>query len=395
VGWLVVDPQWRILETVGPPDQDSSSAEPTADTLAWVVPPEPSGGIADRVTGRAGLGGGPHAAIAVRLQGSAGYVVAHRPLASVGVAPATLSRSLLATFAIAWLWTSSVMVVVTYLILMKLRDRLAEKHRRNEVESLRNMQSLVRTRDAVILGLASLVESRDEITGRHVERVSYYSSRLAVAASRHPKFSDAVTEEFIRHIAISSMLHDIGKVGVEDWVLFKPGKLTEGERSRIKRHSLLGAACLERIEQLLGASPVIRMGKEIARWHHERWDGEGYPDGLAGEQIPLAARIVALADVYEALTSLRNYKPPFPHERCVEIIRSEAGKQFDPDLVEAFLTVEESFRQFACQSNEPALAGLGPTAPESDPTSALECSGLVAAMKVIDENWTVPTGTPC
>jgi response regulator RpfG family c-di-GMP phosphodiesterase len=148
-------------------------------------------------------------------------------------------------------------------------------------------------------------------------------------------------------IGISSALHDIGKVGVEDSILLKPGKLTDVERFRIQIHTTLGGDCIRQIEQRLGNSNFLQMAREIAFFHHERWDGEGYPHKLKGEEIPLSARIVAIADTYDAMAVKRVYKEAYPHEVCVDRIRREAGQQFDPDLVEVFLAIEQQFRDIA------------------------------------------------
>jgi response regulator RpfG family c-di-GMP phosphodiesterase len=142
-------------------------------------------------------------------------------------------------------------------------------------------------------------------------------------------------------------LHDIGKVALEDSVLLKPGELTSNERFRMQLHVEVGAESIREIERRLGTSNFLEMAREIANSHHERWDGSGYPAGLAGEQIPLAARIVAIADVYDALSARRVYKEAFPHSECVEIIRKEAGKQFDPELVRIFLVAAPQFEEIA------------------------------------------------
>jgi putative two-component system response regulator len=143
------------------------------------------------------------------------------------------------------------------------------------------------------------------------------------------------------------VLHDIGKVGLEDNVLLKPGRLNAEERSRMQEHTLVAGDCLREIEQRLGASNFLQTAREIALYHHERWDGNGYPMGLSGEEIPLSARIVTVADVYDALSSKRVYKDAFPHDECVRLIREGAGTQFDPDLVRVFLSIEAEFAAIA------------------------------------------------
>ncbi len=160
---------------------------------------------------------------------------------------------------------------------------------------------------------------------------------FATALSRYPRYRNVVTHEFARVIEASVALHDIGKVGVEDAILLKRGRLTDAQRARTESHTTIGGKCLKEIEQRLGRSNFLQMAREITLYHHEHWDGSGYPDGLAGEDIPLAARIVSIVDVYEALSSKRVYKEAFPHDQCVAMIREQAGRQFDPGLVEVFL----------------------------------------------------------
>jgi len=205
------------------------------------------------------------------------------------------------------------------------------------------MQALVRTRDTIIFGLAKLAESRDPVTGQHLERIALFSTKLAAAMRREKEYRQVVTPSFVHLIGISSALHDIGKVGIEDSILLKPRLLTDAERQRIQEHTLIGSDCLRQMEQRLGASNFLQMANEITLYHHERWDGAGYPHGLAGEDIPLAARIVAIADVYDALASERVYKSAAPHDDCVKFIKENSGTQFDPKLVEVFLKIEAQF----------------------------------------------------
>jgi putative two-component system response regulator len=255
------------------------------------------------------------------------------------------------------------------------------KQQQSDGESLQRTQDLVRTRDAVIFGLAKLAESRDPDTGQHLERISHYSTRLASALRRHPRYRDAVTPAFVRLIGISSALHDIGKVGVEDAILLKPDKLTADERARMQEHTLAAGECLKEIERRLAASNFLQMAREIALYHHEWWNGSGYPARLAGEQIPLAARIVAIADVYDALSVRRVYKEALSHRTCVAMIQAEAGTHFDPHLVEVFLQIEPQFqeiaRQFADSSNEVR---------EPQSRTSVEAMNSRAAEAVLPEN---------
>ena len=250
-------------------------------------------------------------------------------------------------FPLSFLWIAGTQAVCAWLMLQRMFGAHSLKEQQSQEENLRTARELVRTRDAVIFGLAKLAESRDPDTGHHLERIALYSTRLAQAARRHSKFRDIISPQFVRTIGISSALHDIGKVGVEDAILLKPGTLTEQERHRVQVHAALGGDCIRQIERRLGNSTFLSMAREIALYHHERWDGEGYPHGLKAEDIPLAARIVAVADVYDALSVKRIYKDALPHEVCVDKIRREAGRQFDPELVEVFLSIEPQIAEIA------------------------------------------------
>ena len=245
---------------------------------------------------------------------------------------------------LAFAWIAALQAAVAYLVLTRAQDQnLREKTRAARI-SLQRHNDLLRTRDAVIFGLAKLAESRDPDTGNHLERIAVYSTRLATALRRNPRYRCQLTPAFVKLIGISSALHDIGKVGIEDSILLKPGQFAEQERLVMQMHAVIGGKCIREIESQLGRSNFLQMAREITFCHHERWDGSGYPNGLAGEEIPLAARIVAVADVYDALATRRVYKAAFPHRKCVEMIRAEAGKQFDPVVVDAFLAVEAEFR---------------------------------------------------
>lgn len=199
------------------------------------------------------------------------------------------------------------------------------------------------TREMLIFSLARLAESRDPETGQHLERVQRYSRVLAQRMSRNSKFQGQIDAEFIRLVYQTSPLHDIGKVGIPDSVLLKPGKLTRAEFEVMKKHTLFGAQTLDAALDRFPEARFLRMARNIAAHHHERWDGSGYPEGLSGEDIPLSARIVALADVYDALTTRRVYKDAFPHDEAKELIERDSGTHFDPDVVQAFVEAEEEF----------------------------------------------------
>lgn len=226
-------------------------------------------------------------------------------------------------------------------------DRDISDRKRLEEDLLDSYRRLQDARVTTILGLARLAEYRDQDTGEHLERIREYARIICEAMSRQPKYSDYITEEYIEDIYHSSILHDIGKVGIPDSILLKPGKLTKKEFEIIKRHSVIGGDALAAVEAQIQGQSFLTLGKEIAYHHHEKWDGTGYPFGLQAEKIPLSARQVALADVYDALTSERTYKEAFSHEKSREIIISERGRQFDPDVVDAFLSREDDFRSIS------------------------------------------------
>jgi HD-GYP domain-containing protein (c-di-GMP phosphodiesterase class II) len=258
----------------------------------------------------------------------------------------------------AWLqplWTLG--LTSTALLTLGVRQTLLDRTRiRLLHETVQRQQSLLADQaerhqcevacmqQALMFGLAHMAEARDPATGKHLRRMKHLARELAQTLQSIPKYQNIVTPEFVKHIEISAMLHDIGKVGIPDSILLKPGKLTPDERREMEQHPLISSECLRRIEDKLGKPEFLKMAHEIALNHHERWDGRGYPFGRRGEEIPLSARIVSVADVYDALVSERVYKPAFPHEQCVAIIRKGAGTQFDPELVEVFLQIEKRFQ---------------------------------------------------
>jgi putative two-component system response regulator len=203
------------------------------------------------------------------------------------------------------------------------------------------MEKLINTQDVTIIALAKLVEFRDPETGEHLERMREYSRALALVLRKLPQYRHYITDRYIENLYKSSPLHDIGKVGIRDEILLKPARLTVGEFELMKQHTTIGGNALGAAVQFAGMEKsFLDMGKEIAYSHHEKWDGTGYPRGLQGEQIPLSARILALADVYDALTSKRVYKQAFTHEQARTIICEECTNHFDPDVLNAFLQIE-------------------------------------------------------
>ncbi|MEJ2727560.1 MAG: HD domain-containing phosphohydrolase [Deltaproteobacteria bacterium] len=222
-----------------------------------------------------------------------------------------------------------------------LRDRTEKK--KMEMDLLESYRKVHEARTATILGLAKLAEYRDEGTGTHLERIREYARILAVQLAKNPKFSGVIDQQYIDDIYQSSILHDIGKVGTPDALLTKPGELTGKEFETIKRHTLMGGNALKAIESQIEGKSFLAMGKEIAYNHHEKWDGSGYPRGLKGEAIPLSARIIAVADVYDALTTKRFYKKAYSHAKARDMIIQLKGKHFDPEMINAFIAAADKF----------------------------------------------------
>lgn len=199
------------------------------------------------------------------------------------------------------------------------------------------------SRDVLLFTLAKLTESRDKETGLHLERMREYSRILADELSRSDEFRNEIDGDYVQLIYLTSPLHDIGKVGIPDDVLLKPGKLSEEEFEVMKEHTIIGGDTLAAAADAHPDAKYLKMARDIAFSHHEKFDGTGYPYGLSGEDIPLCGRIIALSDVYDALTSKRVYKPKFSHEKAKEIILKGSGTHFDPRITDAFLRREEDF----------------------------------------------------
>ncbi|WP_305722160.1 HD-GYP domain-containing protein [Bradyrhizobium sp.] len=217
-----------------------------------------------------------------------------------------------------------------------------------EIEVEKRTRSIQDAQDATIVTLASLVETRDHETGNHIRRTQDYVRALARRLQAHPGFADYLVERQIDILFKSAPLHDIGKVGIPDSILLKPGKLDPKEFEIMKTHTTLGHNAIENAERQLGMTvEFLACAKEIALGHHEKWDGSGYPAGLAGSRIPISARLMAVADVYDALTTRRVYKDAMGHDEAIAIIMEGRGKHFDPDVVDAFAAITEEFRGIA------------------------------------------------
>ena len=210
-------------------------------------------------------------------------------------------------------------------------------HNLDEIVRIRT-EGIAETRYVAVVALAQLAESRDPETGYHLERIQCFCQILATQLALEGPYRDQMHKEFIDDLFLSSMLHDIGKVGIPDSILLKPASLTEREFEIMKEHAAIGADAMDKAAGLTNHGSFLSMAAQIARYHHERFNGTGYPEGLAGQQIPLAARIVALADVYDALMSKRVYKPAFMPEVAKQMIIDERGEHFDPAIVDAFLS---------------------------------------------------------
>jgi putative two-component system response regulator len=235
------------------------------------------------------------------------------------------------------------------LVRARVHNHLELKRYQDHLEKLvaERTRRLALTQAVTIESLATLAEYRDPETGGHIKRTQNYVKALAVHLKDHQRFRSELSDEVIDLLYLSAPLHDLGKVGVRDNVLLKPGRLTDEEFEEMKKHTIYGEEALRITEQKLGGDSFLHYAKEIAYTHQEKWNGSGYPQGLKGDDIPICGRLMALADVYDALISKRVYKPPFPHEKAVEIIVEGKGTHFDPDVVDAFLKLEDTFRNIA------------------------------------------------
>ncbi len=222
------------------------------------------------------------------------------------------------------------------------RDRLTELVDERTSELSQKTKDLQKTLQVMLTSLGALAEFRDNETGAHLKRTQIIVRKLAQAMSKDEKYKNIFhDDETIEEYAIAAPLHDIGKVGIPDDILRKPGLLNSEEREKMKKHTELGYKVLLSATRELGNNPMVVIAANIARSHHEKWDGSGYPDGLSGKAIPLEARLMAVADVYDALISKRVYKPAIPHTEAISIIHNATGLHFDPDVIKAFDTFSD------------------------------------------------------
>ena len=218
----------------------------------------------------------------------------------------------------------------------------------NYVEELEaKNETISKMQMALIMVLVDMVEGRDEDTGDHIRKTAAYTRIIMNGLRKKGYYTDQITDQFMYDVFHSAPLHDVGKIGVSDLILNKPGKLTDEEFEEMKKHTLIGEEIMNKVIEAVPNSGYLTEARNLAGGHHEKWNGKGYPRGLAGEEIPLSARIMAVADVFDALISKRVYKPPFTIEKALSIIKEDAGSHFDPLVAEAFLAEEEEVRKVA------------------------------------------------
>jgi len=237
------------------------------------------------------------------------------------------------------------------LVKARVRNHIELKRHRDHLEEIveERTRELALMQEVTIESLAALAEYRDPETGGHIRRTKSYVRLLATHLMSRNRYLDVLNESSIDLLYKSAPLHDIGKVGVPDNILMKPGKLTDEEFEEMKKHTVYGRDAIMTALRRLGENSFLRFAREIAETHQEKWDGTGYPHGLKGEEIPLSGRLMAIADVYDALISRRVYKMPFTHAKAVAIIRDGRGKHFDPVMVDAFLELQDEFRKVAIE----------------------------------------------
>lgn len=245
------------------------------------------------------------------------------------------------------------------LVKLRIKNQLDLKFQRDHLNELVDEKTadIRKTMKVMLTSLGSLAEYRDPETGEHIRRTQIIVQKLAEQLKDHPRFSMYIKSvEYIDYYATAAPLHDIGKVGIHDEILRKPGKLSDAERDIMMLHPQMGYEVLLQATKELNGNPMVRIAADMALGHHEHWDGNGYPNHLKGDQIPVGARMMAVADVYDALVSRRPYKDPYPFEVAVQEIRNGSGKQFDPDVVEAFLKIAPELPKIYEQFDEKGKA---------------------------------------
>lgn len=244
-----------------------------------------------------------------------------------------------------------------HLVLLRVKNQLEYKRQRDHLHDLveERTADLRKTFKVMLTSLGSLAEFRDPETGEHIKRTQIIVQRLAEVLMNNPKYAQAIpNSQYVDFYATAAPLHDIGKVGIEDEILRKPARLNEQEREIMRKHPKMGYDVLMDATKELHDNPMVKIAADIALAHHERWDGLGYPNKLKGEEIPVGARLMAVADVYDALVSKRPYKDPYPHKVAVDEIVREKGTQFDPEVVDAFLSIADELPKLYEQFKENA-----------------------------------------
>ena len=326
------------------------------------------------VSGDIDLGGDLYCASFLQLSKLKAVVGVFQPAASVDLAVAELLTPLVRVGLLLATAVVGASALLTALLVTRYQRATTEARQGLEGEVQTRTQSLVKTRDAMAFGLAQLAESRDKNSGQHLERMRAYVTLLA---SELAKTNPEIDRAYVAKLAAASTLHDIGKVGVPDVILQKTDGLSTSERRAMQLHASIGGQCLAAIEAQLEGDDFLTVARETAESHHEQWDGSGYPHGLQGKAIPLPARIVALADVYDALTTDRTYRPAISHVEARDWIISRYGTHFDPEVVEAFAAREKEFMKVSQTSGwaarrapQPDPDRSGPLAPPQVPAEA-------------------------
>ncbi|MEM1354604.1 MAG: HD-GYP domain-containing protein [Planctomycetota bacterium] len=306
------------------------------------------------------LADGVHYIATREITGTNGHrLLVHQPAAGLVTVSDAITTPLMLTFIVVGLSVMALTAAGSYVVANRYEHALEVINAGLEGEVAERTAKHTAARNALIFGLAKLADSRDPETGAHLERLCAFSELIANQLQRDGKHPEA-TDEWVRELRLAAALHDIGKVGVADCALRKPGKLNAEERAEIERHPQIAADTLLGIYDKMGDDTLIASSVQVALYHHEKWDGSGYPFKLAGENIPLAARIVAIADVYDALTSKRVYKDAMPHEKVCQILNEDAGTHFDPAVVQAFNQVADQFAQIKREmSNDPSRSFEG------------------------------------
>ncbi|NLY88990.1 MAG: HD domain-containing protein [Firmicutes bacterium] len=250
--------------------------------------------------------------------------------------------------------------LLTYVMIALVIGYFSDFFREEFEEKVRKEKEVADAHMAVVYALAKLAEHRDSDTGGHIERVAEICWLLTTNLRRREKYKNLIDDDYIEKLTRVSPLHDIGKVGIPDRILLKPGRLTAKEFEIMKTHTTIGAKTLLEVKEKFPENRLLELAINITNFHHERWDGTGYPLGLEGEEIPLSARIMAIVDVYDALRSKRVYKDALTHEESLEIIKEESGKAFDPEIVAAFVEIEDKVKRvFLKYENSGAYAAEG------------------------------------